>query len=156
MTRIRIYRSKANRRLALAAILVLTGLPVLAQGDPDGFSARIRKATVRADGGQAYVDLGPGKRTWSMTILCLNDQLKYDGTLTGLSGQEYRDALRASYIGSVGATIQFIDPLNSTPVPVHFDSYRERVHNLRVQQVPLATAAAPALSYEVEIVLIEA
>lgn len=117
---------------------------------------RIRKATVRADGGQAYVDLGPGKRTWSMTILCLNDQLKYDGTLTGLSGQEYRDALRASYIGSVGATIQFIDPLNSTPVPVHFDSYRERVHNLRVQQVPLATAAAPALSYEVEIVLIEA
>lgn len=117
---------------------------------------RIRKTTVRADGGQAYVDLGPGKRTWSMTILCLNDQLKYDGTPTGLSGQEYRDALRASYTSSVGATVQFIDPLNGIPVPVHFDSYRERVHNLRVQQVPLATAAAPALSYEVEIVLIEA
>ena len=47
---------------------------------------RVRKATTRADGGQAYVDLGPGKRVWSMTILCLNDQQKYDGTPTGLRG----------------------------------------------------------------------
>jgi hypothetical protein len=117
---------------------------------------RIRKATVRADGGQAYVDLGPGKRIWSMTILCLNDQLKYDGTPAGLSGQQYRDALRASYTGSVGTTVQFIDPLNGAPIPVHFDSYRELVHNLRVQQVPLALAASPALSYEVEITLLEA
>ena len=56
---------------------------------------RIRKATVRADGGEAYVDLGPGKRIWSMTVLCMNDLLKYDGTSTGLTGQQYRDALRA-------------------------------------------------------------
>ena len=117
---------------------------------------RVRKATVRADGGQSYVDLGTGKRVWTMTILCLNDQLKYDGTPTGLNGQQYRDALRTSYTGSTGATIQFTNPLNSTPVAVHFDSYSELVRNLRVQQVPLATGASPALSYEVEIVLVEA
>jgi hypothetical protein len=117
---------------------------------------RIRKATVRADGGQAYVDLGPGRRVWSMTILCLNEQTKYDGTPTGFSGQQYRDALRASYTGSVGTTIQFIDPLNGAAVSVHFDSYSELIYDLRVQQVALATGAAPALSYEVEIVLVEA
>ncbi len=117
---------------------------------------RIRKATVRADGGQAYVDLGPGRRAWSMTILCLNEQTKYDGTPTGFSGQQYRDALRASYTCSVGTTIQFIDPLNGAAVPVHFDSYSELVYDLRVQQVALATGTATALSYEVEIVLVEA
>lgn len=117
---------------------------------------RLRKTSVRADGGQAYVDLGPGRRIWSMTILCLNDQLKYDGTPTGFSGQQYRDALRTSYTGSVGATIQFVDPLNSSPIAVHFDSYSELVTNLRGQQVALATGGLPALSYEVEIVLIEA
>ncbi len=115
---------------------------------------RIRKATVRADGGQAYVDLGPGRRTWTLTILCVNDQLKYDGTPTNISGQQYRDALRASYTGSVGTTIQFIDPLSSAPISVHFDSYSELVYDLRVQQVALATGGPPALSYEVEIVLI--
>jgi hypothetical protein len=117
---------------------------------------RIRKTTVRADGGQAYVDLGPGRRAWSMIILCVNDQLKYDGTPTGLSGQQYRDALRASYTGSIGTSIQFSDPLNGSPIAVHFDSYSELVYDLRVQQVSLATGASPALSYEVEIVLVEA
>src|SRR5581483_2845017 len=116
---------------------------------------RIRKATVRADGGQAYVDLGPGRRVWSMTILCLNDQTKYDGTPTGLSGQQYRDALRTSYTGSVGTTILYSDPLNSTPVAVHLDSYAEKVIDLHSQQVPLATGAAPGLSYEVTIELVE-
>ena len=117
---------------------------------------RIRKATTRADGGQAYVDLGPGRRIWSLTILCVNDQLKYDGTPTNISGQQYRDALRASYTGSVGTTLQFTDPLNAAPIAVHFDSYSELVYNLRVQQVALATGAPPGLSYEVEIVLVEA
>ncbi len=117
---------------------------------------RIRKATVRADGGQSYVDLGPGRRVWSMIILCLNEQIKYDGTPTGLTGQQYRDALRASYTGSVGTTIQFVDPLNGLAVAVHFDSYTELVHDLRVQQVALATGGTVALSYEVEIVLVEA
>lgn len=117
---------------------------------------RIRKATTRADGRQAYVDLGPGRRTWSMTILCLNDLLKYDGTPTGITGQQYRDALRASYTGSVGTTLQYSDPLNAAAVAVHFDSYSEQVADLRVQQVSLATGGQPALTYEVEIVLVEA
>src|SRR5260370_21502399 len=117
---------------------------------------RIRKVAVGADGGQSYVDHGPGRRVWSMTILCLNEQLKYDGTPTGLTGQQYRDALRASYTGSVGTTIQFTDPLNGLAIAVHFDSYTELVYDLRVQQVALATGGTAALTYEVEIVLVEA
>jgi len=117
---------------------------------------RVRKATVRADGGESYVDLGPGKRVWSLVILCINDLLKYDGTATGLTGQQYRDALRTSYTSSVGTTINFTDPLSGTPVAVHFDSYAEVVHDLRVQQVPLAVGGAPGLSYEVAIELVEA
>lgn len=117
---------------------------------------RVRKATIRADGGESYVDLGPGKRTWSMIILCLNDMLKYDGTPTGLTGEQYRDALRASYSNSAGTTIQFIDALNGAAVAVHFDSYAEIVYDLHIQEVPLATGAAPALSYEAAITLVEA
>lgn len=117
---------------------------------------RVRKATVRADGGESYVDLGPGKRTWSIVVLCMNDLLKYDGTATGLTGQQYRDALRTSYTGSIGTTIQFTDPLNGTPVAVHFDNYAEVIYDLHVQQVPLATGSTPGLSYEVAIELVEA
>ncbi len=117
---------------------------------------RIRKATVRADGGESYVDLGPGKRTWSMIVLCLNELLKYDGTQVALTGQQYRNTLRSSYLNSVGAAIQFTDPLNSTPVAVHFDSYAEIVFDLHTQQISLATGNAPALTYEVAIELVEA
>jgi len=116
---------------------------------------RIRKATVRADGGLSYVDLGPGKRHWSMVILCLNDLLRYDGTPTGMTGQQYRDALRTSYTSSVGTTILYTDPLNATPVAVHFDSYAEKVIDLLAVQVPLATGSSPGLSYEVAIELVE-
>lgn len=117
---------------------------------------RVRKATVRADGGESYVDLGPGKRAWSVVVLARNDLMKYDGTPSGLTGQQYRDALRASYTGSVGTTIQYADPLNAAPVAVHFDSYVEVVYDLHVQQVPLATGGSPGLSYEVAIELVEA
>src|SRR5437879_4009883 len=86
---------------------------------------RIRKATVRADGGESYIDLGPGRREWSMIVLCINDLLKYDGTSTGQTGQQYRDALRTSYTSSVGSTINFTDPLSGSAIPVHFDSYEE-------------------------------
>lgn len=116
---------------------------------------RVRKATVRADNGESYVDLGPGKRTWSMVLLCYNDLLKYDGTATGTTGQQYRDALRASY-AQVGVAINYTDPLNGAAVPVHFDSYAEAVLDLHSQQVPLAVGASPGLSYEVAIELVEA
>lgn len=117
---------------------------------------RLRKATVRADGGLSYVDLGAGKRTWSMVLLCLNDLLRYDGTPTGLSGQQYRDLLRSSYVNSIGTVIQFSDPINLTSIYVHFDSYMEIVTNLHTQQVPLSTGNTPGLSYEVTIELVEA
>jgi hypothetical protein len=117
---------------------------------------RICKATIRADGGLSYVDLGPGKRTWSMVVLCLNDLLHYDGTLTGWTGQQYRDALHASYAGSVGSTVLYSDPTNATAIAVHFDVYKESINNLHMQQVPLATGGMPGLSYEVTIELVEA
>jgi len=116
---------------------------------------RVRKATVRADGGESYVDLGPGKRVYQMIVLCINDLLKYDGTSTGLTGQQYRDALRTSYANSVGTTISFSEPINAT-VLVHFDNYVEAIKDLHSQQVPLATGGSPGLSYLVQIELVEA
>ena len=117
---------------------------------------RIRKATVRADAGESYIDLGPGRREWSMVILCINDLLKYDGTPTGTTGQQYRDALKASYAGSVGTTVNFTDPLNSSAVAVHFDSYEETIRDLHSQMISAATGGSAAASYEVKIVLVEA
>jgi hypothetical protein len=117
---------------------------------------RIRKATVRADGGQSYIDLGPGRRQWSMTILCLNDLHAYDGTSTGLTGQQYRDALRSSYTGSTGTTINFTDPLSGSSIAVHFDDYQEEIKDLHSQIISLATSGSPGASYEVHIVLVEA
>lgn len=116
---------------------------------------RVRRAIVRADGGESYVDLGPGKRVYSMIVLCINDLLKYDGTSTGITGQQYRDALLTSYNGSVGATISFSEPLNAT-VLVHFDNYVETIKDLHSQQVPLGTGASPGVSYAVLVELVEA
>lgn len=117
---------------------------------------RIRKATIRADGGESYVDLGPGKREWSMVLLCVNDLLKYDGTPTGMTGQQYRDALRTSYNTNVGGTLSFNDPLANGAYFVHFDSYAERILDLHTQIIAVATGGALAASYEVGIVLTEA
>ena len=116
---------------------------------------RIRSSTVRADGALSYVDLGPGKRRWQMVVLCLNDLQRYDGQPTGLAGQAYRDALRASYTGSLGTTVTFVDPLNGSSA-VHFDSYSERIPDLHSQVIALATGGSLAASYEVSIELVEA
>lgn len=116
---------------------------------------RIRQATIRADGNEGYVDLGPGRREWSMTILCLNDLLRYDGTPTGLSGQQYRDSLRNSYTSNIGSTITFIDPINGS-IQVHFDHYEETILDTKTAITSLATGGSLAASYEVTIVLVEA
>jgi hypothetical protein len=116
---------------------------------------RIRKATVRADGAESYVDLGPGKRCWSIVILCLNDLTRYDGSLTGISGQQYRDTLRTSYIGSAGNTIIFSDPINGS-ISVHFDAYSERINDLHSQISALMTGGSLAASYEVGVEMMEA
>jgi hypothetical protein len=117
---------------------------------------RIRHAIYRADGSLAYIDLGPGKRTWSMIILARNELLRYDGTPSGSSGQQYRDALRTSYTTTIGATINFTDPLNGTPIAVHFDSYEERIIDLHSQIISLSSGGSPAASYEISIELLEA
>lgn len=117
---------------------------------------RIRKATIRADGGESYIDLGPGHREWKMVILCINDLSGYDGMPTGKRGQQYRDSLRASYIGSTGTTLNFIDPLNGSPLTVHFDDYQEYIRDLHSQIIGPATGGSPGASYEVVITLIEA
>ena len=117
---------------------------------------RIRKSTLRADGGTSYVDLGPGKRTWSITLLCRNDITRYDDMPSSLTGQQYRDALRASYLASVGTTVLFNDPITTTAIAVHIDAYSEHVLNLHTQQVPLSTGGPSGLSYEVTLELVEA
>lgn len=117
---------------------------------------RIRQATIRADGSEGYVDLGPGKREWTMTILCTNDLLRYDGAPTGMNGQQYRDALHFSYTNSTGITINFVDPLNSAAIPTHFDSYQERILDAHSQIISAATGGSPAVTYEVTITLVEA
>ena len=117
---------------------------------------RIRKATVRADGGTSYIDLGPGRRAWSMVVLCLNELLKYDGSSSGKTGQQYRDSLRASYTASIGTTINFIDPLNGSPLAVHFDDYRESIANLHSQILGPGVGGSSGASYEVAILLVEA
>ncbi len=117
---------------------------------------RVRKSTLRADGGTSYVDLGPGKRTWSMTLLCKNDTLRYDGTSTGTTGQQSRDALRSSYLNSVGTTVLFIEPISGTGIAVHIDAYTEKVLDLHTQQVALSLGTASGLSYEVTVELVEA
>jgi hypothetical protein len=115
---------------------------------------RVRKATIRADNGESYVDLGPGKRMWKMVILCRNDLVKYDGTSTGLTGEQYRDALVTSY-ARIAQTIVYQDPLN-TSINVHFDEYVEAVLDLRTQIVALSTGGSLAAAYEVAVTLVEA
>ena len=117
---------------------------------------RIRKSTTRADGGTSYVDLGPGKRMWSMTLLCKNDLLRYDGATTGLTGQQYRDAIRTSYLNSVGSIVLFVEPINTTTIAIHIDSYMEMVSNLHIQQIALSLGSSGSLSYEVTVELVEA
>lgn len=114
---------------------------------------RVRKAVVRADGAESYTDLGPGKRDWSMIILCLNDLLNYDGTSNGLSGQQYRDALRTSY-AKVATAIVFIDAQGNS-ISVRFDNYVEISYDLHSQQVALVDGVSPAVSYEAHITLVE-
>src|SRR5436305_985504 len=80
---------------------------------------RISKEQYRADGTLSYVDIGAGKREFLMMILAKNDLYGYDGVLTGVSGQTYRDNLRSSYTSNIATTIVFKDPTN-TSINVYF------------------------------------
>ncbi len=143
--------------IGLDCEIILDGTGYFVQpGSYSMHQPRIRKATIRADGGESYIDLGPGRREWSMTLLCLNELNKYDGTPTGLTGQQYRDSLRNSYVNSSGIILNFSDPLNATGIVVHFDDYQEAIHDLRSQIIAPATGSSAGASYMVHIVLVEA
>ena len=117
---------------------------------------RIRETKYRADGNLSYIDLGPGRRTWTMIILAINELKRYDGSTVNMTGQQYRDALRASYINNIGTTINFTDPLSGASIPTRFDHYEETILNLHSQIISLATGGSPAASYEIKIQLLEA
>jgi hypothetical protein len=125
---------------------------------PDSYKVkrpRISKATYRADGTLSYVDLGPGKRVWSMTILCRNELQGYDGTRTGINGEQYRDDLLSSYTSNVATTISFTDPKGSS-VNVYFQNYEETIVDLHSQIIALSTGGSLAGSYDVTVELLEA
>jgi len=111
---------------------------------------RLRKASVTKSGQERYVDLGPGKREWHMTLLCLNQLVDYSGQTLPTSGRALRDGLRASYekapAGGV-STLPFTD-LDGTSYQVHFDDFEEQVRDPRTQLI--------APSYHCPIVLVEA
>lgn len=110
------------------------------------FAPRLRKATPRADGNEAYVDFGLGKRIWKFTVLALNDLQNYDGTPTGFTGQQYHDTLAASY-ARVNAALLFVDVDNSQ-------------HNVRfdhlVAHVPDVNTQLTGVCYHMEVELVEA
>lgn len=116
---------------------------------------RISKEQYRADGTLSYVDIGPGKREFLMTVLAKNDLYKYDGTLTGTSGETYRSNLRSSYTSNIAATIVFKDPTN-TSINVYFKNYQEKILDLKSQIIALSTGGSLAGSYECAIELLEA
>ena len=116
---------------------------------------RLSKTNYRADGGLAYVDLGPGRRNWSLIILALNELKLYNGTVSSLSGQQYRDALRASYLNNIGTAISFTDPLGGSH-NVYFTYYAERILNLHSQIIASSIGGLSGASYEITIELIEA
>jgi hypothetical protein len=105
---------------------------------------RLRKATITKGGAERYVDAGPGKREWEMTLLCVNELVGYGATSAPLS-KALRDALRTSYART--GTISFTD-VEGTSHSVHFDDYTEHVRDPRTQ------LTSP--SYHVSIILVEA
>lgn len=125
---------------------------------PDSYSFkqdRISASKYRADGSLAYIDIGIGKRTWHMTVLAVNELKRYDGSQVTTTGEQYRDALRTSFLAAAGTIINFTDPFNVSTT-VHFDEYEESIIDLHSQIIALASGGTIGASYECHITLIEA
>jgi hypothetical protein len=116
---------------------------------------RISKYAYRADGTLSYVDIGPGKRTFTMTILAKNQLLAYDGTTLSTTGEQFRDAIVSSFTSNIATTISYTDPKGNS-VNVYFTLYEETILDLKSQIIPLSTGGSVAPSYEVLIELLEA
>jgi len=129
------------------AQIVLDGSPYwIVPNTYQHYTPRLRKATPRADGNEAYVDFGLGRRVWTFSILALNDLSNYDGTPTGFSGQQYHDALYASY-AKVNSVLVFVDVDNSSH-NVRFDHLAARCPDVQTQ--------VAGLGYHMEVELVEA
>ncbi len=92
------------------------------------------------------MDFGLGRRVWTFSILALNDLSNYDGTPTGFSGQQYHDALYASY-AKVNSVLVFVDVDNSSH-NVRFDHLAARCPDVQTQ--------VAGLGYHMEVELVEA
>jgi hypothetical protein len=129
------------------AQVVLDGAPCwILPNSYQSFTPRLRKATPRADGNEAYVDFGLGKRVWKFSVIALNDLSNYDGTPTGVSGQQYHDALYLSY-GRVNTVLVFVD-VDNTSHNVRFDHFLARVPDVQTQLT--------GLGYHIDVELVEA
>lgn len=133
--------------IGATAQVVLDGSPYwLLPNSYQHMSPRLRKATPRADGNEAYVDFGLGRKTWKFTVLALNDLQNYDGSPTGLTGQQYHDALYASY-AKINTTLGFVD-VDGSSHNVRFDHLVARVPDVQTQLT--------GVGYHMEIELVEA
>lgn len=133
--------------IGATAQLVLDSYPYwLLPNSYQHFTPRLRKATPRIDGNEAYVDFGPGRKTWKFTVLALNDLQNYDGTPTGFTGQQYHDLLYASY-AKVNAVLVFVD-VDGSGHNVRFDHLVARVPDVQTQLT--------GVGYHMEVELVEA
>ena len=107
---------------------------------------RLRKATPRMDGNEAYVDFGLGKKVWRFTVLALNDLQNYDGSPTTFTGQQYHDTLYGSY-ARVNTVLVFLD--------VDGSSHNIRFDNL-VAHVPDVNTQITGVCYHMDLELVEA
>jgi len=129
------------------AQVVLDSYPYwILPGSYQHFTPRLRKATPRMDGNEAYVDFGLGRKVWKFTILALNDLSNYDGTPTGFTGQEYHDTLYGSY-ARVNTVLVFVDADSSTH-NVRFDHLAAHVPDVQTQLT--------GVCYHMDVELVEA
>lgn len=108
--------------------------------------ARVRKATIRQDGSEAYVDVGPGKYVWRFTVLAFDGLRDYTGAIVATSGASFRGALWTSY-AKVATTLSFTDPAGQA-YTVRFDTLEEYVPSLRSQLT--------GVGYECDVELVQA
>jgi hypothetical protein len=100
-----------------------------------------------AGAGERYVDFGPGKREFRFTVLAYQSIRDYTGTLVTTTGQQYRDALHASY-EKVNTVISFTDP-HGQSWSVRFDALAESIPDIRSQ-------VDGEIQYLLAVVLVEA
>ena len=81
--------------------------------------------------GERYVDMGPGKREWTLIVIAWQAIDDYTGARVASTGQQFRDALWTSY-EKVATVLSFTDPQGSV-WNVHFDHLEEIIDDIRAQ-----------------------